>query len=92
MFSSGAFAKRDLPKNAIVTGTPLLVFPDKKWFNMYDFQICPNYIIAPDITRGPIGQQLLLNYCFGHSEITVILCPVSKSVKSNAFYHHKCSC
>lgn len=27
-----------------------------------------------DISK-PIGQQLLLNYCFGHSSSSMLLCP-----------------
>ena len=77
VFSSGAFAKRDLPKDTIVTGTPLLAFPTGKWFDMYRSQICPDGSIHRNTTGGPIGKQLLLNYCFGHPESTIHLCPVS---------------
>ena len=82
-FSSGAFAKRDLPKNTIITGTPLLVFPDMTWFDMYESRVCPDGITeVPKQTSGPIQQQLVLNYCFSHSESTVVLCPVSYMINS----------
>jgi len=84
---SGAFAKRDLPKGTTVTGTPLLVFPDIKWFDMYDFQTCPDGSEARNMTNGPYRQQLLLNYCFSHPESTVILCPYGSGV--NYINHNK---
>eukprot|EP00536_Pseudo-nitzschia_multiseries_P002403 jgi/Psemu1/251606/estExt_Genewise1Plus.C_320007 len=78
---AGAFAKRDLPKGTIVTGTPLLVFPDSKWFDMYDYKMCPDGSnMARDMSKGPYSQQLLLNYCFGHPDSTVVLCPYGSSV------------
>jgi hypothetical protein len=85
VFSSGAFAKRDLPKDTIITGTPLLVFHNNTWFDMYDFQDCDHGVIARNSTDGPYGQQLLLNYCFAHQESTVVLCPVSKRLSACLF-------
>ena len=85
----GAFAKRELPAGTIITGTPLLHFPDKTWFDMYDFVSCnttgrsggegegdaaSSYMVR-DLKAGPYSQQLLLNYCFGHPESTLVLCP-----------------
>lgn len=78
--SAGAFAKRDLPKGTTITGTPLLVFPDTKWFDMYDFLVCPDGSTARDVTNGPYGQQLLLNYCFGHPDSSMVLCPLGSGV------------
>ena len=79
--SAGAFAKRDLPEGTIVTGTPLLVFPDISWFDMYDYLLCPDgETMARDISQKPYGQQLLLNYCFGHPNSTVVLCPYGSGV------------
>jgi len=79
---SGAFAKRNLPEDTIITGTPLIVFPQTKWFEMHDLQTSPDGSIVQNKTSGPLRQQLLLNYCFGHSESTVILCPYGSGVNS----------
>lgn len=56
------------------------MFPDIKWFDMYDFQVCPDGSTARDVTKGPYGQQLLLNYCFGHPESSMVLCPLGSGV------------
>ena len=49
---------------------------------MYDGQVCPDGTIVRNTTDGPSGQQLLLNYCFGHPESTVVLCPVSERIST----------
>ena len=56
------------------------MFPDKKFFDMYDFQECPDGSMARNINDGPYGQQLLLNYCFGHGDSNVVLCPYGSGV------------
>ena len=78
--SAGAFAKRDLPKGTTITGTPLLVFPDERWFDMYNYRDCPDGNTARDTTDGPYGKQLLLNYCFGHPESSMVLCPLGSGI------------
>lgn len=77
---AGAFAKRDLPKDTVVTGTPLLVFPDASFFDMYDILTCPDGSYARNVTKGPYGQQLFLNYCFGHHDSDMVLCPYGSGV------------
>ncbi|OEU17961.1 hypothetical protein FRACYDRAFT_184910 [Fragilariopsis cylindrus CCMP1102] len=81
----GGFAKRDLPKGTVITGTPLIHFPNinkkNNWFHMYDYQYCDNgQIMVRNRTNGPYGQQLLLNYCFSHSETTVVVCPYGSGI------------
>ena len=77
----GGFAKRDLPTGTVITGTPLIHFPNiNKWFNMYDYQYCDNGQMVRNLTNGPYGQQLLLNYCFSHPETTVVVCPYGSGI------------
>jgi len=83
----GAFARRNLPKNTIITGTPLLHFPNEKWFDMYEYQTCEDGRMVRDITNGPYGQQLLLNYCFGHPSTSLVLCPYGSG--ANYINHNK---
>lgn len=78
--SAGAFAKRDLPKGTTITGTPLLVFPDISWFFMYNYLTCPDGNTARNTADGPYGDQLLINYCFGHPDSTMVLCPLGAGV------------
>lgn len=101
VYSHGAFAKRDLPEGTVITGTPLLHFPDRNIANMYDMEM----IMAPSDPTQPmygtierdsgvlegvplyrrmldtvVGQQLFVNYCFGHDESTILLCPDGSGV------------
>lgn len=71
----GAFAKRDIKKGALVIAVPLLHIMDK------------------DILTSKKNQskkQLLLNYCYTHSQSTLLLCPtthgayINHSTKPNA--------
>ena len=62
-------------KGEIVTALPLLHIPDRAILNMYYGQ---------DEEIGP-NQQLLLNYCFGHNETSLLLCPYG--IASSAINH-----
>jgi hypothetical protein len=73
----GAFAKRRLPKDTIITTSPLIHVWNKTLVEMYD--------ISPGESgnyekKGIIGRQLFLNYCFGHEESTLLLCPYGAGV------------
>jgi SET domain len=73
----GAFAKRDLPAGSIVAPVPLIHLPNRKVLNMYAASSVLN-IETDQFERDPtqpIHQQLLLNYCFGHGDSTLLLCP-----------------
>lgn len=71
----GAFATRYLPKDSIVAPVPLIHLPNRNVLHMYDTKINSFGRIKRDISKPPIHQQLLLNYCFGHDESTLLLCP-----------------
>ncbi|KAL7492322.1 hypothetical protein ACHAWT_001474 [Skeletonema menzelii] len=69
----GAFATRFLPKGTVVSSAPLIHIPDRDILIMYADS-------DDGETRDPskpIGQQLLLNYCWGHSSSSLLLCPYS---------------
>lgn len=55
----GAFATRFLAQNSTVATMPLIHVPFRSRLAM----------------RAPPHHQLLLNYCFGHSQSTLVLCP-----------------
>jgi len=66
----GAFASRFIPVGGLVAPGPLLHVPNRTALNLYG--------VGEDGMRDPanrIGMQMILNYCFGHAESTVILCP-----------------
>jgi hypothetical protein len=71
----GAFATRPLPKGTVIAPAPLIHIADKKELIMYD--------VLPENDDGlihrnaskPIHHQLLINYCFGHRNSTLLLSP-----------------
>jgi hypothetical protein len=69
----GAFVKRFLPKGTVISGSPLIhMFEDV--LETYDLV----YSNATATRRRPWtknGHQVLLNYCFGYHESTLLLCP-----------------
>jgi len=60
----GAFARRNLYQGDLVAPVPLIHIPNRSIFTIYDAD-----------HEKPIHQQLLLNYCWGHNESTLLLCP-----------------
>lgn len=60
----GAFATRSLEKGSIITPAPLLHVMDRS-------------VLDSDIADMNATSQLLLNYCFGHEESDVLLCPTT---------------
>lgn len=83
----GAFAKRELPRGTIVTSSPLHHIPNRKIFHLYDYD--PETMENGKFLRSDkiIGEQVALNYCFGHSESTLLLCPYGFGV--NYLNHNK---
>ena len=68
----GAFAKRNLPNGTVITGSPMHHIPFKDTFmGMYGFADNDDTNHQEEI----VGEQLLLNYCFGHEQTSMLLCP-----------------
>ncbi len=80
----GAFAKRFLKAGSLIVPIPLLHVMDKDIFNLYPWHV-PNgdgeRMLLKD--QGVIGQQLLLNYCFGHPQSSLLLCQASSAALVN---------
>eukprot|EP00980_Cylindrotheca_fusiformis_P003668 scaffold818_cov136-Cylindrotheca_fusiformis.AAC.34 len=80
----GAFAKRDLPKGTTITGSPLLHIPLKEtYIPMYRRLSGNEYRDTETHSKSKddvVGYQLLMNYCFGHSESSLMLCPYGVGV------------
>ena len=70
----GAFASRRLGQDTIVLPIPLIHIPDRKVLNMYAFLSATDEGLKGDLSR-PQRPQLLLNYCLGHRESTLLLSP-----------------
>lgn len=68
----GAFATRDLPKGAIVSAMPLIQIINKDVLEMYMFKDIKTKKLEQRRRRG---YQLIINYCYGHLNSTMLLCP-----------------
>lgn len=76
----GAFATRFIPEGGLVSPAPLIHIHDRSLLDMY-FVGAPPETDDEDEQHGserseyPVHRQLMLNYCFGHNESTLLLCP-----------------
>eukprot|EP00571_Detonula_confervacea_P007826 CAMPEP_0172326942 /NCGR_PEP_ID=MMETSP1058-20130122/58069_1 /TAXON_ID=83371 /ORGANISM="Detonula confervacea, Strain CCMP 353" /LENGTH=602 /DNA_ID=CAMNT_0013043851 /DNA_START=67 /DNA_END=1875 /DNA_ORIENTATION=- len=76
----GAFASRKILKGGLVAPGPLLHIANRTALNLYD----EGDDGIRDTTK-PVGMQLIINYCFGHKQSTVILCPYTSP---SAYINH----
>ena len=66
----GAFATRFIRKGGLVAPGPVLHIPNRTAFYLYE-----DGEDGYRDTNKPVGMQLITNYCFGHKQSTVLLCP-----------------
>ena len=83
----GAFATRFISQGSIISSSPVLQLPNKSILDMYNFtqeELTSGILLnnkngrESDLETSsskPIHKQLLLNYCFGHNQSTLLLCP-----------------
>jgi hypothetical protein len=80
----GAFANRFLSKGSVVLPIPFIHIPDRKVLEMYDMEDNKSGGIKgrrkqkkknEEDTAKVVGHQLLLNYCLGHADSTMLLSP-----------------
>ena len=74
----GAFASRPLAKGEIVTGSPLLWYPNKDYFRMYSGN-WTSQTDPPDVTNQT-NSQIIMNYCWTHRDASLFLCPYGPGV------------
>ncbi len=68
----GAFATRFLKRDTIIAPLPLIHVPSRKRLEMFP----PDFTVKKVVNKTKaVGQQLLVNYCFGHRDSTMLLCP-----------------
>lgn len=75
----GAFARRFLPKGTLVAPMPLIHVPRREILDTWPVHVVYDEVLDQDRyivdRKGKKSAQLLLNYCFGHKESTMLLCP-----------------
>jgi SET domain len=81
----GAFALRAIPEGATISPVPMIpIFSDEVlelYSEMKEVESptgTKEYVI--DDSKPPTGYQLLLNYCFGHPESSLLLLPMAPMV------------
>ncbi|KAL3941809.1 MAG: hypothetical protein SGBAC_003889 [Bacillariaceae sp.] len=67
----GAFAKRKLKAGTAILPVPLIHIPDRSILEMYH----PSGAREDRDGQPEKGEQLLVNYCLGHAESTMLLSP-----------------
>lgn len=77
----GAFASRFIPQGGLVAPGPLLHIANKTVLNLYETDL---HTGERDMDRM-YGKQLILNYCFGHRQSTLLLCPYTSP---SAYINH----
>lgn len=71
----GAFANKFLPKGITIAPVPLIHLPNRNVLNVYGGFLNPETKGYDRNATNIIHSQLMLNYCFGHRESTLLLCP-----------------
>jgi len=84
----GAFAKRLIRKGETVVPVPFLHIYNKDTFNIYPvIKHHDNKLERSTkeklIKKKIIGKQLFLNYCFGHDDSMLLLCPTTHAALIN---------
>jgi hypothetical protein len=77
----GAFATRSLSKDQVITTSPLHHLPTSRFVEKYRFEDLPNE--KGEMVRTPVsvmGYQVLTNYCYGHQNSSMLLCPYGNGV------------
>jgi hypothetical protein len=77
----GAFAQHVIRAGEVVVPAPLLQILDRDALRMYDYD--DNDDDDNDMVQKYKMDQLLLNYCIGHAESSMLLCPMTNAALIN---------
>lgn len=78
----GAFANRFLAEGSIVSPIPLTQIMNSDIMTTYDIHWDDEHGRV-NVGDKPTGKQLLLNYCFGHKDSKLLLCPLTNAILIN---------
>ena len=84
----GGFAQRFIPKDSMVVPAPLLQIMNRDSLFMYDLILDEKTgKMKKDTSQTshpkPTSQQMLVNYCFSHPDVDILLCPQSNAILIN---------
>jgi hypothetical protein len=79
----GAFARRKIGVGDVVLPLPLIHIGNRSIYEIYAGTAHGRFY-GPATERGPIHRQLLINYCLGHRESTLLLCPYSSGLVNHS--------
>jgi hypothetical protein len=75
----GGFSRRKIAAGDVVLPLPLIHVGNRSIYEIYAGTTHGRFY-GPATERGPIHRQLLINYCLGHRESTLLLCPYSSGL------------
>ena len=75
----GGFTTRSIPKGEIITGSPLLWFPNGDYFRMFEGPWTEQD--EPPNIANQTHWQILINYCWTHEESSLFLCPYGTGIQ-----------
>lgn len=81
----GAFATRFLHKGSVISPSPVLHIADRRRYDIYAFTGRGEDGYYQNASDRPVHKQLLLNYCFGHKDSSLLLSPYGAL---NLFINH----
>lgn len=76
----GGFAQHRIRKGDLVVPAPSIQITDRRILTMFDDN------------GKPQGTQLLLNYCFGHNDTSLLICPDTNAILVNHCSDRKKEC
>ena len=79
----GGFAQGFMKKGTIVSPGPLLNVKDKKFMKLHDLYDEDTNELEELDGQEVIGEQLLVNYCYGHVESPLLFCPQTNMILLN---------
>ena len=71
----GALAARPIKAGTVVTASPLVHIPDKSVLDTHQVELDPSDEEYMRSNNEVTGQQLLLNYCYGHTDSSMVFFP-----------------
>jgi len=88
----GAFSKRRVKAGEVITSAPVLHL-DRSQLQIVEQEYNDDPFVSREhnieYTAKVVGQQLLLNYCYGHSKSNVLLLPLAPGVNYINHDQHK---